>query len=154
MQFCAWTRFSKKETKKEPTFAEISEVVVDKLEDIWNKASIPVVSRNRIVKLLQTYHTKYVNLLKPFKSRQNDSTYINKIQSFKNEASLRLFDIAACKCDLTSESVSCSCEKSRKVPAIEVSFLLDQRSARKMAKATLISFKQKRFNRKNKGNKK
>jgi hypothetical protein len=133
MQFCAWTRFSKKETKKEPTFAEIAEVVVDKLEDIWNKASIPVVSRKRIVKLLQTYHTKYVNLLKPFKSRQNDSTYITKIQSFKDEASSRLFDIAACKCDLTSESVLCGCEKSRKVPAIEVPFLLDQRSARKMA---------------------
>lgn len=118
---------------KEPAFAEISEFVVDKLEDIWNKASIPVVSRKRIVKLLQTYHTKYLNLLKPFKSRQNNSTYKTKIQSLKNEASTRLFDIAACKCDLTSEPVLCICEKSRKVPAIEVPFLLDQRSARKMA---------------------
>lgn len=131
MKFCAWIRFNKKVTKKEPTFSEISEEVAVKVEQIWNKASIPVVSHTRILQLLQQYHAKYMKLLKPFRSRQNSETYKSKIKCFREEGQSSLFDIAACKCHLLS--TSCTCDKSRKVPLDEQEFLLDQRGPRKMA---------------------
>lgn len=132
MKHCAFIRFGKKMSAKEPTFADISEEVAVQLKEIWEKASIPVVSHDRILQLLQKYHEKYKNLMKPFKERQNNDTYKAKLQGFKEAAQVTLFDIAACKCKCDLSSPLCTCNKSRKVPANEREFLLDQRTVRKM----------------------
>lgn len=129
MKFCAWIRFNKKVTKKEPVFSEIAEEVAVKLEEIWHRASIPIVSHTRILQLLQAYHDKYMKLMKPFKSRKSSETYNYKVQCFKEKSKITLFDIAACKCDLSS---GCVCDKFQKVPVDEREFLLDQRGARNM----------------------
>lgn len=130
-KFYSYVRFNKKESRKEPTFAEISEEIAVKLEYVWNKASIPIVSHKRILQLLKAYHDKYQKLMKPFKSRKNVETYKLQIQKFKEESRSTLFDIAACKCDL-SISNACCCDKTRKVPKNERDFLRDQRTTRKM----------------------
>ena len=51
---------------KEPTINEISAL---KIENIWLRASIPVVSNTRILQMIEAYHDKYRNLLKS-KSRK------------------------------------------------------------------------------------
>lgn len=51
-----------------------------------------------------------------------------KLQDFKRKNNKKIFDIAAFKC---VDFLLCSCEKNRKVPIEECSFVIDQRSSRK-----------------------
>ena len=51
------------------------------------------------------------------------------VDTFRNDAKTRLFDISACKCIFEV----CSCDKNRKVPSAEQAFLHDQRTLRLMA---------------------
>ena len=62
------------------------------------------------------------------KSKRNNN-YALKVNAFREKAHSSLFDIAACKCKILS---TCLCEKSRKVSVKEQTFILDQRTARKM----------------------
>ncbi|CAG9826869.1 unnamed protein product [Diabrotica balteata] len=131
-------RYELKFTKyfgKEPSFNEVCEVLVPKIKSIWESASIPTVSKDRIMQLLRKYHNKYLNLIRYPKSKRNVQ-YELKITSFKEETRDKLFDIAACKCDF-SACKYCKCDKSRKVPKQEQEFLLDQRSTRDMAIGTV-----------------
>ena len=56
-------------TSKEPPVAVIAERVCVKVEEIWRRASIPVVSHKRVIQLLRSYHDKYMKLLKPYKKQ-------------------------------------------------------------------------------------
>ncbi len=47
--------------------------------------------------MLDMYHRKYRNLLKPYKSRKDSPAYINRIELYKADGQ-KLFDIPACKC--------------------------------------------------------
>ncbi|KAF2899899.1 hypothetical protein ILUMI_06287 [Ignelater luminosus] len=42
--------------QQEPSFAEVCNELVPKIENIWKPASIPMVSRNRILQLIGKYH--------------------------------------------------------------------------------------------------
>jgi hypothetical protein len=120
-------------TGKEPTAAAISEIVAVRIEEVWSRASIPIVIHKRVLQLIRSYHDKYRKLLKPFKGRQNDAKYTEKLNSFAMNAKESLFDIAACKCDF----LKCSCSKDRKVPTTEQAFLQDQRALRNMMISTI-----------------
>ena len=113
---------------KDPSHREIAETVSNKVEQIWDKASIPHVSHRRVQEMLNVYHKTFTNLLKPYQSRKETDSYKEKISQFK-DASLKLFDICSCKCSCISQ---CQCEKSRKIPALERDFLEDQRGSRYM----------------------
>ncbi|KAL4712991.1 hypothetical protein ACJJTC_012061 [Scirpophaga incertulas] len=115
-------------TTKEPTVHDISEILAEEILTIWQKASLPTVSRKRVLQLIRTYHDKYRSLMKPYHGRQTNINYQQKINTFTAE-SHRLFDICSCKCKLTS---NCSCLKNSRVPKEELPFLLDQRTTRKM----------------------
>lgn len=65
------------------TVSEIGEIIVSKLIELWNKASVPVVSRNRIIKMFKDYHDQYRNVLKPLKGRKNNEKYKLKLKIFK-----------------------------------------------------------------------
>lgn len=67
-------------------------------------------------------------MLKPYKQRQTNVRYTEKIHKFVADCEM-LFDIAACKCVNLS---ACSCEKDKKVPINEREFLIDQRTNRRM----------------------
>ncbi|XP_050527619.1 uncharacterized protein LOC126897791 [Daktulosphaira vitifoliae] len=116
-------------TSKEPSVSSIAEIVATNIENIWHKASIPIVSHTRVLQLIKTYHDKYRNILKSAKGRGYCETYKKKVEKLQTEARSSLFDIAACKC---IDFSTCTCEKSRKVPHIEQIFIKDQRTTRKM----------------------
>ena len=61
-------------------------------------------------------------------TRKSD-TNLEKLKCFQEEASAKLFDITACKCE-KFEDWRCVLEK--KVPVEERKFLVDQRTAKKM----------------------
>lgn len=113
---------------KEPSVSEVSQQVVKKVESLWNKASIPILSHTRVLQMLRVYLDKYRKLLKCFKGRRNVNTYKDKLKCFRDDSKRRLFDIAACKCVLTE----CHCDPARKVPKDEQEFLTDQRTVRLM----------------------
>ena len=114
-------------SEKEPTVGEITDKLVPKVERIWARASIPVVSQTRVSQMIKSYHEKYRNLLKS-KGRKGTQKYDSNLNTFRIN-SKQLFDIAACKC---SDFARCECEKIKKVPIIEKAFLQDQRSQRQM----------------------
>ncbi|CAG9792722.1 unnamed protein product [Diatraea saccharalis] len=115
-------------TTKEPTVHDISEILAQEILDIWQKASLPTVSRKRVLQLIRAYHDKYRRLMKPYHGRQTNKNYQQKINTFTAE-SHTLFDICSCKCKLIS---NCSCSRDSRVPKEEINFLLDQRTTRKM----------------------
>lgn len=112
---------------KQASSATVASVVASKVEQVWKRASLPVLSRERIIKLILAYNKKYQNLIKPIKGNISDFLQ-TKLDTFKSD-SKRLFDISCCKC---LDFERCSCEKKRKVPKVERAFLQDQRSDRKM----------------------
>lgn len=48
-------------SKKEPSVNEISDILSRKIENLWEKASIPIVSHTRVLQLIKTYHAKCKN---------------------------------------------------------------------------------------------
>lgn len=86
-------------------------------------------SFKRVLQLIRSYHAKYRRLLKPYKSRLTNKKYQDKITVFVTE-SQSLFDICSCKCKLISSE--CTFSKDSRVPKEQVSFLIDQRTTRKI----------------------
>lgn len=115
-------------TTKEPTVHEISERLAQEVLEIWQKSSLPTVSFKRILQLIRVYHDKYRCLMKPYRGRQTNIKYQEKINKFISD-SHSLFDICICKCKVISD---CNCPKECRIPKVEVDFLLDQRTTRKM----------------------
>lgn len=113
---------------KQPSVTDVLAYVCREIEKIWSSASIPTVSTKRIKDLLKRYYDEYLKLIRYPKQKRTDS-YEEKVQTFRQTAMTILFDIAACKC---SSFDSCTCSKDGKVPIIERSFLIDQRTNRKM----------------------
>ena len=108
---------------KEPRVTEICETVTHEVESIWIRVSIPIVSHTQAIKVLRSYHDKYLKLLKSYKVRYKLETYKKQVKDFQTQAKESLFDIASCKCD---DDNKCKCEKTRKVPNDEKPFLRDQ----------------------------
>jgi hypothetical protein len=126
-----WIRFDLKtssNSNKEPTVSEISDVMANKIKDIWRRASIPTVTVTRMVQLIKGHHEKYTKLLWYPASRRSEE-YDKKVNDLRDQTRNHIFDIAACKC---TDFSLCKCEKSSKVPAIEQKCLQDQRNARQM----------------------
>jgi hypothetical protein len=69
-----------------------------------------------------------MKLMKPYNGRQDDDNYQRRLEKFRDDSKIKLFDIAACKC----EQFLCKCDKTRRVPVEERTFLSDQRTTRKM----------------------
>ena len=119
---------NRRNTKGKETVADITQTVAARVEEIWIKASIPIVSHNRVLRLICGYYDTYLKHFKPFKQRQKQDTYKQMHNFFKEEGHSRLFDIGAFKCEFDK----CQCGKDRRVPIAEQAFLSDQRSTRLM----------------------
>src|SRR5437899_88287 len=78
MKCYLWWKHKLKLTGQEPKAADISDRVAIEIEEIWFRASIPVVSRDRVLKLIRVYHDSYRNLMKPYKGRHNNKSYLLK----------------------------------------------------------------------------
>ncbi|GBP49054.1 hypothetical protein EVAR_81614_1 [Eumeta japonica] len=126
MKCYEWNRLQvkiKNVSNKEPTFSEIAEIVTRKVEGVWQKASIPIVSHTRVIQLLKAYHSKCKNIIKSLKRLATE-----KKTEFLQQSEI-LFDICSCKCKIISQ---CHCPREAKVPKEEHDFLIDQRGERKM----------------------
>lgn len=119
----------KQMSNKEPSFYEVAEAVSLRVENVWKKASLPIVSHARVLQMMRAYHDNYRSLLKPYKSRKNQPKYKDQLKKFENSSKSRLFDICTCKC---KDFTKCVCEKNKKVPKLEIEFLNDQRTQRQM----------------------
>lgn len=79
--------------------------------------------------MIRSYNEKYKSIQKYFGVKKlTTSTLEAKLITFQNDTD-KLFDISSCKC---ASFDKCSCPNTKKVPEIERSFLLDQRTLRKM----------------------
>lgn len=125
-----WVEYEMKplSTNPQQTATEATKVVAKKIVEIWDKASIPTVLQCTIIKRITSYRLKIRNLLKPYKQRNKVISYQKQLQDFRINSKV-LFDVAACKC---SDFNTCVCDKVFKVPQSERTFILDQRTVRKM----------------------
>ena len=80
--------------KKEPTITEVSEKVAVTVEKMWLRVSLLLISHTQILKMLCSYHDKYIKLLQNI----NRSNYDGNMNTFKEDARDKLFDICTCKC--------------------------------------------------------
>lgn len=114
---------------KLPPLKDAFDVVASDLLMLWESASIPAISKNRIIAMLQNNYDNQRKLLKSQNSKKiKRESFENNMQKFKEECK-RLFDISACKCPSLK---NCTCVAERKVPEEEKVFLIDQRSERQM----------------------
>lgn len=112
---------------QEPKFSAIAKIVAEKIEHVYNKSSIPIVSHNRIIAIVNNYYKKYQSLMKSYKRGKDKPNFQRKIINFVDDARKTLFDIAACKCN---NFIKCNCEKQNRVPKRERAFLPDQRTTK------------------------
>lgn len=96
---------------------EAVRIVAHKAEKIWERASIPVLSQQRIIALVQREHQ---TLLKNLKNIKPNAVLPLKIAIYKKNCD-KLFDIAACKCLINQR---CDCKFSKKVFYIFILFCL------------------------------
>lgn len=113
---------------RNPSYSEVSELTLDRVEAIWHKSSIPVVSRRTMNAMLRKELDVVQKLNKSFSRDQQKDCFKNKLANYLENAN-KLFDVAACKC---SDFLSCKCVFEKKVPRLERDFLIDQRTTRTM----------------------
>ena len=75
---------------KQPSVNEISEKLADAVDDLWRKASIPMMSRKRIVKMFVDYHQKYRNLMKSVSKKNTTEIFKTKLIKFQKPKILYL----------------------------------------------------------------
>ena len=59
IKYYNFLRLILKSRKREPPIKEILEPLVTTIEKIWKLASIPTVSKQRIIKMFKDFHSKY-----------------------------------------------------------------------------------------------
>src|SRR5277367_6083677 len=130
LRFYNFVYLEKKEAYKgmNPSSKEVATEVAERIEEIWARASIPIVSRCRIVQLIQENRNKEQDLNKSYSRDHNTEKYQAKLDAFSAKIDC-LFDVATCKC---SDFALCRCPSGKRIPEIERGFLVDQRTSRKM----------------------
>jgi len=122
-----WCKVQKKnENGKDPSVKQIVKIITDKVIEIYERASIPIVSKVRVNELIFAYHLKYKKVIKNYKS--NLESQITKLDAFKDRFDV-LFDFCSCKC---KNFRICACLREKKITKTEKNFLMDQRNDRKM----------------------
>lgn len=124
-----WNNEKIKQNGKNPSFLEVSKIVVDKLKFMWEKASIPCITSKTITDLLKKEVDLVQTLNKTYKRDKDKDSFKKKLADFNNRVEA-LFDVSACKC---KDFQLCKCDPAKKVPILERKFLTDQRTVRKMA---------------------
>jgi hypothetical protein len=133
------------DTKFKVKFPPIAESVAIQVENLFMKASIPTVTHTRVVQMVTSYHEVYYKIRKSFNRDKDKDFFKKRLEIFITNARGKLFDIAACKCEIMLSCACekklscdcpvvqvCNCEKAKKIPPIELKFVYDQRTTRTM----------------------
>lgn len=75
-------------------YKTVYKTLSEKIFDIWQQTTIPLISIQRVLYKLKVLHTQYLDL---FKSKLKPS-FKQTALSFKNRNDIQLFDISLCKC--------------------------------------------------------
>ena len=89
---------------------------VNRILDIWYRASLPTFNKSYVTTKLSTY-LKKVLLLKKSRSKTNFDVLYQKHKSKYDT----IFDICACQCNQI-----CRCSREKRIPPAELEFLVDQ----------------------------
>ena len=106
----------------------ITSEVAEKVQAIYKRASIPCVTKKRMIAKVKEYHQTFRSIMKSYQSKKNSAAFQTKLEKFKDE-SKKLFDFASCKC---KDMENCNCSKEFKIPVMERGFMKDQRTDRKL----------------------
>ena len=103
--------------------------LLDDIISVWVKSGLPVLSRIRVETKLKEMLQKWKHASKRARKSKGDLTNCNWLN--------QLFDICKCKCKYEKVKVHqgkvlCSYSFEDRVPAVEIDFLMDQRSEREM----------------------
>lgn len=99
-------------------------IILDDVELLWQQTGIPILSRQRVKVLINSYINKYSKVLK---SSGKDDFQL-RCENFK-ESSKCFFDISFCKCAIDE---NCNCDLQKKVPCQLKFFLNNQRTIRNL----------------------
>lgn len=116
-------------TRRLTSAAKAKKLACDRVASTWRQEGIPTVSGSRISQLGDICHRRFKKLMKTPK-RDRDDTVREREETWFS----KLFDIAACKC---SDPLNCPCGRDDKVPELEVAFLHDQRTVRRMTTGSI-----------------
>lgn len=136
MKYYLWVRndCKVKLNNVNPSVSDVADKVAERIEEIWHTASLPFISRQRIVQMIRTYNEKYLKIKKYFGMKTLSTTTLEtKLETFQKD-SQKLFDISSCKCVSFDK---CSCPKPKRIPEMERTFLIDQRTLRQMSIGTV-----------------
>ncbi|KAK3931072.1 23S rRNA (uracil(1939)-C(5))-methyltransferase [Frankliniella fusca] len=111
----------------DPPMQEVAQVVADKVQQVWTSASIPVISNRGILQAVLRLVEKCRKVEKSWK--KPSKTVQEGVDQFRAQ-SQQLFDVAQCKC-LPSKPL-CVCSPKDAINDVEVPFLVDQRTDRRM----------------------
>ena len=98
------------------------------IEERWEKASIPTIGTQGVIRRLEKLIEKYRNLQKSMKRDAGKEKFEAKKEDFHKLLKV-FFHRGSCKCSMFEK---CECEKSKKIPKLERGFLEDQCSTRKL----------------------
>ena len=106
-----------------------AQMLAIEVKDIYTAASIPSIDLQCISVSIQRLISKARELEKYPKLKRTSPVFQDKYNSFK-----KLFDVCPCKCyDAgVTERNDCKCPLEKKIPAIEWSFWIDQKTVRQM----------------------
>ena len=115
--------------RKDPSFKDVKLSLAEDVAKVWIRASLPILSYCRIETKLKELVEKWKAAVKRARRKEEDTV----TEAWTKE----LLDICSCKCTIAAEQVFrgralCSCPFESRVNSLEISFLLDQRSERKM----------------------
>jgi len=120
---------------KLPAYRDVQDDLINDITGLWNKASLPIVSIQRVDAKLKDLIKQFEAARRKVKRRGGDK--IN--ESWLNN----LFDISKCKCcipeipKVCNKRVVCGCDWLDRIPEKEFTFLKDQRNERKMLMSSL-----------------
>jgi len=118
-RYYEWKRL-KLFTSIQPASSVVSAKVAQKVINIWERASLPVISIERICERVQNIRKRY--------KQEADKAAKKKTTAMIKDMN-ELFDVCQCRCD---DMGRCSGPAHSKVPILERSFLTDQRTSRLM----------------------
>ena len=131
--FYLWKTLTDSHSKflnKTPNFADIRNSLVNDIAVVWNKASLPILTKQGIADKLKNLISQFEAARKRAKRR--------KLNEVNEEWLQNLFDISKCKCmidehpKVRNKKLLCSCDFPYRIPEKEIAIIIHQRNARKL----------------------